>query len=136
MDYEEEDDDPDYLQRFDESIKQNIIEEYHSELQVHNYNEVLSLSRTVKNEAGIIIDPLHKTMPFLTKYERARVLGERAKQLNSGAEPFVKVEPELIDGYLIAQRELEEKKIPFILKRPMPNGGCEYWKLKDLEILQ
>jgi hypothetical protein len=32
-------------------------------------------------------------------------------------------------------KELEEKKMPFIIKRPMPNGGCEYWKLSDLEIL-
>jgi DNA-directed RNA polymerase I, II, and III subunit RPABC2 len=135
MDYEEEEEDADYLQRFDESTKQDIIAEYHTELQTHNYSEVLALARIVKNEQGEIVDPLHKTMPFLTKYERARVLGERAKQLNAGAEPFVKVDVDVIDGYLIAQRELEEKKLPFILKRPLPDGACEYWRLKDLELL-
>jgi hypothetical protein len=36
---------------------------------------------------------------------------------------------------LIALAELERKAIPFIIKRPLPNGGCEYWKLKDLEVL-
>ena len=41
----------------------------------------------------------------------------------------------VIDGYLIALKEFEEKKIPFIIKRPLPNGGCEYWKAADLEIL-
>jgi hypothetical protein len=93
MDYEEEDEDADYLQRFDESTKKDIIAEHHPELQVHNYNEVLALSRIVKDETEKIIDPLHKTIPFLTKYEKARILGERAKQLNSGAESFVKVGP-------------------------------------------
>ena len=78
---------------------------------------------------------MHKTLPFITKYERARVLGERAKQINAGAKPFVDIAAEVIDGYLIALAEFEQKKIPFIVKRPLPNGGCEYWKLRDLEIL-
>jgi DNA-directed RNA polymerase I, II, and III subunit RPABC2 len=132
---DEEDDDEFYLQKFDESIKTNIIAEYHPELNAHNNEEVELLSRVVRNENGQIIDPLHRTVPFITKYEKARVLGERAKQLNSGAKPFVEVEPSVLDGYLIALKEFEEKKIPFILKRPLPNGGCEYWKMKDLEVI-
>jgi len=62
-------------------------------------------------------------------------LGERAKQLNAGAKPMVEVDINVIDGYLIALKEFEEKKIPFIIKRPLPNGGIEYWKFKDLEVL-
>lgn len=137
-DEDDEDDDeydPHYLQKFDHINKKNIIEEYHPELVTHNYDEVETLSKVVRNEQGIIIDPLHKTLPFLTKYERARVLGERSKQLNLGAKPLVEIGPDIIDGYLIALREFEEKKIPFIIKRPMPNGGCEYWKMKDLEMI-
>ena len=134
-DDDDEDDDEDYLKKFDENINKNIISEYHPELQQHNYEEIDSLCIVVRNELGVIIDPLHKTLPFLTKYEKARILGERAKQINAGGKPFIHVEPSMIDGYLIAMKELEEKKIPFIIKRPLPNGGCEYWKLKDLEIL-
>jgi DNA-directed RNA polymerase I, II, and III subunit RPABC2 len=137
-DEEEEDDemnDPDYFKKFDENIKHNIISEYHPEMVQHNYQEVEILTNIVRNEQGAIVDPFHKTLPFLTKYEKARILGERAKQLNVGATPFVPVEPHMIDGYLIALKELEEKKIPFIIKRPLPNGGCEYWKLKDLEFI-
>jgi len=138
-DDEEEDDDemndPDYFKKFDENIKHNIISEYHPEMVQHNYQEVEILTNVVRNEQGAIVDPFHKTLPFLTKYEKARILGERAKQLNVGATPFVHVEPHMIDGYLIALKELEEKKIPFIIKRPLPNGGCEYWKLKDLEFI-
>ena len=123
------------MQKFDETTKQNIIQEFHPEMQTHNYDEVDVLSTVVRNENGQIIDPLHRTLPFITKYEKARILGERAKQLNSGAKAFVEVGPNVIDGYLIALKELELKKIPFILKRPLPNGGCEYWRIKDLEIL-
>ena len=67
--------------------------------------------------------------------QKAKIIGERSKQLSAGALPFVEVEPNVIDEYLIATKEFTEKKIPFIIKRPMPNGGCEYWKMEDLEIL-
>jgi DNA-directed RNA polymerase I, II, and III subunit RPABC2 len=134
-DDEDEDDDEDYLQKFDESLKQNIIVEHHPEMQQHNYDEIESLCVLVKDSNGTIIDPLHRTLPFLTKYERARILGERAKQINAGAKPFIKVENNVIDGYLIALSELEQKMIPFIIKRPLPNGGCEYWRLRDLEMI-
>lgn len=134
-DSEEDDDDENYLKKFDEQIKQNVIAQYHPELNQHNYQEIEALTTVIRNAQGTIIDPLHKTLPFLTKYEKARILGDRARQINAGAKCFVEVESFVMDGYLIALKELEEKKIPFIIKRPLPNGGVEYWKLKDLEIL-
>ena len=93
------------------------------------------MSNVVRDDNGIIVDPLHKTIPFLTKYERARVLGQRAKQIETGSKPLVKVPENIIDGYLIAEIELEQKKIPFIIRRPLPNGGSEYWRLSDLQII-
>lgn len=138
-DYDEDEDsdeeDENYLQKFEQINKKELISNYHPELVTHNNDEVESLCQIVRNEHGVIIDPLHKTVPFLTKYERARVLGERSKQLNQGAKPLVELGPEVVDGYLIALKEFEEKKIPFIVKRPLPNGGCEYWKFKDLEFI-
>jgi DNA-directed RNA polymerase I, II, and III subunit RPABC2 len=134
-----EDDDEDgekYLQKFDDFTKQATITQYHPELLQHNHDEIETLCTVVRDSNGHIVDPLHRTVPFLTKYERARILGERAKQIESGAKPLVNVTDEgLIDSYLISCAELAEKKVPFIIKRPLPNGGCEYWKLKDLEFL-
>lgn len=132
---DEEEEDEHYLQKFDENISKQLIMDFHPELHQHNYEEIEALSRVVRNEMGYVVDPLHNTLPFLTKYEKARILGERSKQLNSGAQSFIPVDEGMLDGYLIALKELEQKKIPFIIKRPLPNGGCEYWKLKDLEIL-
>jgi DNA-directed RNA polymerase I, II, and III subunit RPABC2 len=134
-DEEDDDEDDNYLQKFDENLQKNIIADYHPEMISHNYSEIEVMSRVVRDENGVIIDPLHKTLPFITRYEKARILGERAKQINAGAKPFVDVPMNMIDGYLIALKEFEEKKIPFILKRPLPGGGIEYWKFKDLEIL-
>ena len=136
-DDDEEEFDENYLKKFDENLKRNIIQDYHPEIIQHNYEEIDALTKIVRNEQGVIIDPLHRTLPFITKYEKARILGDRARQINSNSDskPFVKIEPFIIDGYTIALKEFEEKKIPFIIKRPLPNGGTEYWKLKDLEIL-
>lgn len=136
-DDEESDDDDNYLQKFDKENKEKYILENHDECVRHNYSEISTMSSVVRNKQNIIIDPFHKTIPILTKYERARILGQRAKQINSGASIFVNMDDsdDMYDGYLIAQRELLEKKIPFIIRRPLPGGGSEYWKLKDLEII-
>jgi DNA-directed RNA polymerase subunit K/omega len=136
-DYENEDEDENYLQKFDEKLKHKIIQDYHPELHQHNYEEIETLCKVVRDENGIIIDPFHKTIPFLTKYEMAKTVGSRAMQISSGGKPFIELKSNVIDSYLIALEELKQKKIPFIIKRPFPNGhGCEYWKLKDLEILE
>ena len=132
---EDDEEDTSYLQKFDENVKKNIIADWHPELTAHNYDEVEVLSRVVRNEDGVIVDPLHKTLPFITRYETARILGERAKQINAGATPMVEVDGSIIDGYLIAMEEYNKKKIPFIIQRPLPNGGIEFWKFEDLEIL-
>lgn len=132
---EDENEDDNYLQKFNNSLKTNVISEHHPELIVQNFHEVDALCAIVRDEDGLIIDPFHRTLPFVTKYEKAKVLGERAKQINSGAETFVEVGDEIVDGYLIAMAEFEQKKIPMIIRRPLPNGGSEFWRLADLEIL-
>jgi DNA-directed RNA polymerase I, II, and III subunit RPABC2 len=136
-DEDDEDDDYDenYLKKFDEEIKKNYINEYHPECFIHNYEEISALTKVVKNSDNIIIDPLHKTIPFLTKFEKARILGQRSKQIESGSKPFIRVPENVIDSYIIAELELQQKRIPFIIRRPLPNGGCEYWNLRDLEII-
>ena len=125
-----EEEDRDELMKLDADMQRDILREHHPEIQQKNYKEILALSKIVRDAKGIIIDPLHKTVPFMTKYERARVLGVRSRQLNSGAEAFIDVPNNIIDGFIIAKMELEQKKIPFIIRRPLPNGESEYWKLE------
>jgi len=133
---DDEDEDEDYLQKMDKKMKQTIVDTYHHELKIHNADEIDVACTVARNEDGFIVDPLHRTLPFVTVYEKSRILGERAKQIEAGAHPFVELEENIIDSYLIALREYQSKKIPFIIQRPLPNGVSEYWKLSDLELLE
>ena len=123
------------FEKFNEDVRKNHIVDFHPETLIHNYEEVKMLAIVVRDDNGTIIDELHKTIPILTKYEKTRIIGQRAKQINAGAKPFIKPTKNMITGYLIAKEEVEQKKTPFIIRRPLPNGGSEYWHLKDLEIL-
>jgi len=124
-----------YLKKFDTSLRFQMMQDFHPELLMENNQDVQAKTVIQRDESGNIVDPYHRTLPILTKYERARILGERAKQLNAGARSTIDVPEHVIDGYLIAVAEFEAKKIPFIIKRPLRNGTCEYWKFSDLECL-
>jgi DNA-directed RNA polymerase I, II, and III subunit RPABC2 len=113
----------------------NYIQEVHPQEKMINYEEVLSRCTVTRDADKNIMDEYHTTVPILTKYEYTRILGVRASQIEHGAPLFIDVPETLIDSYLIAKDELYQKKLPFILKRPLPNGTIEYWKLEDLEIL-
>lgn len=108
----------------------------HPESSAHNYDEIQKASIVTRNENNIIVDKLHTSMPILTKYERAKILGQRTKQLNQGSEPFITWDRPTMDNSLIAEEELMQKKLPFIIQRPLPNGGFEYWHVKDLEVIR
>jgi len=69
---------------------------------------------------------------FLTKYERARVLGARALQISKNAPLLVDIEPGEWDPLKIAEKELVNRKIPFIIRRYLPDGSFEDWRLDEL----
>lgn len=135
-DEEEEEEEPNsYNKYFNEKLTKDYIAEIHPECIPVNMVEVEALLNVVRDEHGIIIDEFHKTLPFITKYEKTRIIGQRASQLDSGATPYIIVQPNVIDSSVIAEMEFNQKKIPSIIKRPLPNGSFEYWRLSDLEIL-
>ena len=71
----------------------------------------------------------------MTKYEKARVIGTRALQISKNSPVLVDLGKDDYDPILIAERELAEKKIPFVIRRFLPDGTYEDWKLNELEIL-
>ena len=133
--HDDEEVESEMLRKLEKDAYADILLSYHPEIKQNNYNEILAMCKIVRDAKGIITDGLHKTIPWLTKYERARVLGLRAKQLNNGADAFIEIPPGMINGNKIALEELNQKKVPFIIRRPIPNGGTEYWRLEDLELL-
>ena len=123
------------LQKLDEEQRQSLISAYHPEAIPDNFAEVQAKCAIRRDAAGQIDDPHHKTIPFMTKYEVTRVLGMRASQLDHGALPLSEVPSGVLDGYQIARQELLDKNIPFIIRRPLPDGAFEYWRAQDLEVL-
>lgn len=72
-----------------------------------------------------------KTSKFMTKYERARILGTRALQISMNAPVMVELEGET-DPLEIAMKELRERKIPFTIRRYLPDGSYEDWGVDEL----
>lgn len=121
--------------KFDSAVMSATLIAHHPESKQLNYKEILALAKITRDKDGDIIDVLHQTIPFMTKYERARLLGLRATQLSQGAEPLVTVPRDMISSYAIASLELEQARLPFIIRRPLPSGASEYWKVKDLMLV-
>merc|ERR1719379_295020 len=72
-----------------------------------------------------------KTTPYITKYERARVLGARALQISMNAPVMVELQGET-DPLIIAEKELINRVIPFVVRRFLPDGTYEDWKVSEL----
>ena len=71
------------------------------------------------------------TTRYLTKYERARILGTRALQISNNAPIMVELDGET-DPLQIAMKELRERKIPLIIRRYLPDGSYEDWSIDEL----
>jgi DNA-directed RNA polymerase I, II, and III subunit RPABC2 len=114
--------------------------EFHPEAKIDTRETVyMNLNLTnvppnFKNPDGAM-DTRHRSPPFLLQFERTRILGFRTNQLSQGARPYIVVPAHVTDLHEIAKLELEARRLPFIVKRPMPNGTFEYWRLSDLLIL-
>ena len=73
-----------------------------------------------------------KTSPYLSRYERAKVISIRAQQLSIGKQPQIEVDSTNINHLEIALQELKEKKIPNNIIRTLPDNSIEIWAAKDL----
>ena len=76
----------------------------------------------------------NKSVNVLTKYEKTNIIGVRMEQLSMGCDTYISVDLANSLGCVkkIALAEFEQRKIPYIICRSMPNNMKEYWKLADL----
>jgi DNA-directed RNA polymerases I, II, and III subunit RPABC2 len=72
------------------------------------------------------------TKPFLTRFEKAKLLGARSEMLANGAPALINVPAHMTCTYEIAKLEFAQKAIPLMIKRFLPNGSSELWRLEDL----
>ncbi|KAI7754765.1 hypothetical protein M8C21_033833, partial [Ambrosia artemisiifolia] len=82
-------------------------------------------------EEGEGVEKPRKTIKYMTKYERARILGTRALQISMNAPVMVELEGET-DPLEIAMKELRQRKIPFTIRRYLPDGSYEDWGVDEL----
>lgn len=86
------------------------------------------------------VDPrVRTTLPYYTKYEYTAMVGIRAQQLADGAKPLVslsgmdKSSPQFVTK--LAQKEIHEQVLPFIVHRRLPDGTSEYWSASELSVM-
>ena len=91
----------------------------------------------VKNIYEAIKNVEKTTIPVLTKYERAKIIGVRSQQLADGAIPLIKVPDEITSVDKIAYLELKERKTPLIVRRWLSETPKIYedWKIEEFEII-
>jgi len=116
------------------SAKTQVLLDVHPEIWP-DYEETILEKLVIRDAYPPMKDVGHVTYPFLTLYERTKVLSLRASQLARGSPPFIDVPEYLTDVFEVAKAELEAKRLPYIMKRPLPDGTYEYWRLADLMII-
>lgn len=118
-----------------ESRALKFLTTHHPECRIDYLEDVLLSLPLEQYPPDASKDTKHKSVPFLTIFEKTKIIGFRANQLAHGARPLIEPAAHVTDVLEIARIELEQKRLPFILKRPMPDGTYEYWRLADLMIL-
>jgi DNA-directed RNA polymerase I, II, and III subunit RPABC2 len=95
--------------------------------------------KIIENREIIEIDPIHEPQemeisgkgkiqlgpPTLTRFEKARIMGARALQLSLGAPPFIEIPSSAKTSLDIALAELEQRIIPIVIRRRLPNGDYQ-----------
>jgi len=103
---------------------------------MQDHPEIKPVFRKEINE--VLKEPV-KTREYFTKYEYTALIAIRAQQLAEGARPLVDLkglkqsDPEFVRH--VAKREIEQQKLPFIIRRRFPDGTSEYWNVQDMEIM-
>jgi len=95
--------------------------------------------KIIENREIIETDPVHEPVeiqvsgkgkiqlgpPTLTRFEKARIMGARALQLSMGAPPFIEIPASAKMSLDIALEELEQRIIPIVIRRKLPNGDYQ-----------
>jgi DNA-directed RNA polymerase subunit K/omega len=84
------------------------------------------------------MDTVRITKPYFSKYEYAVLLAARQQQIAEGSKPLVSLDglrtsdPQFLDQ--VVKREIEQRKLPYVFQRLMPNGTAEFWSAQELEL--
>jgi len=115
---------------------------------INDLNDNNILLESEKNSDTFKSDILNlqkiSTLNRLTKYERARILGTRAAQIQNGMPPVFLEEGKIVgipdefkdslkNSIDIAKLELKLKSTPLIIRRKLPSGKVDERTAQELE---
>lgn len=76
-----------------------------------------------------------KTSNRMTRFEYTMLVAARTLQISAGSPPLIDHKKEgIYDPREIAERELNERVIPLVIQRNLPDGSKEFWKVEDMYI--
>lgn len=136
LDEFEENEDEVVIEETEKSMFSNPIDmllKYHPEC-ILEYEETEQSSIPLRSSLSED-DPKHRSAPFLSIFERTKILGMRTNQLAQGARPYIQVPEHVTDIQEIARMEIDQRRLPIIVKRFMPDGSSEKFRLSDLIII-
>ncbi len=92
-----------------------------------------------RNEVIETVSRPRVTREYFTKYEYTALLSMRAQQLAEGAKPLVSLEglkaSDPMFVWNVARREIEQRKLPFLIRRQLPDGSSEFWSVQEMEMM-
>ena len=109
------------------SASEQEFEEQPIDEQVH--------SQVLTSEAEMVPCSERTTPFYMTKYEKARVIGTRAVQISRNSPVLIKLDFNDVDPVRIAEMELAQRKIPFVIRRYLSDGTFEDWRVSELQII-
>ena len=134
--FEEDDNETMNNNYFSEDDDENDINEINIDDDDKNTNEETSFKITSYNDIlNTIQNNKKKTFPVLTKFEKTKIMGVRIQQLTNGSKSTIDTS-NLHSIKKIVEEELKQRKIPFIIRRFLPNSTYEDWKLEEFEIIE
>jgi DNA-directed RNA polymerase I, II, and III subunit RPABC2 len=91
-----------------------------------------------RKDVNTSIETPRITQPYFTKYEYTMLIATRAQQIAEGAKPLVGLEglrtSDPMFLWNVAKREVEQRKLPYVIRRQLPNNTSEFWSAQELEV--
>jgi len=123
--HDEDDEVSEYNSESDDDSEDELMEEGDDDFKVIDFTN--TYENMVKKEK--------KTLPIMSKFEKARIIGVRAQQIADGAVPTVKVPDKMISVIEIAKLELKERRLPLIIRRILTKNKYEDWRIDEFELI-
>ena len=125
-DSDEDDEVSEYNSESDDDLDDDLIEEGDDDFKVIDFTNIYENMANKKDK---------KTLPIMSKFEKARIIGVRAQQIADGAIPAVKVPDKMRSTIEIAKLELKERRIPLIIRRILAKNKYEDWRIDEFDMI-